>query len=68
MTKRPPLRMDKAAMAIQWAIHSFIPESLNPKAKNLALEVGLELSSNILLPLAAKLGHKLEFVQKLDGI
>ena len=47
-------------MAIQWAIYSFMPESkaLGPKPKNLALELGLELSSNILLPLAAELGLK----------
>lgn len=54
------MRMDKAAMALQWAIYSFMPESKVPipKASNLALELGLELSSNILLPLAAELGLK----------
>ena len=60
MTKRSPIRMDKAAMALQWAIYSFMPESkaLSSKANNLALELGFHLSSNILLPLAAELGLK----------
>ena len=60
MTKKPRIRMDKAAMALQCAIHSFIPEStkLNRRTDNLALELGFTLSSNILLPLAAELGLK----------
>ena len=47
-------------MALQVAIFSFMPESeaKRPEVDKLALELGLSLSSNILLPLAVELGLK----------
>ena len=53
-------RMDKTAMALQWAIHSFMPESraLGTEPSNAALSLGLEVASNILLPLTAELALK----------
>ncbi|MYB39950.1 hypothetical protein F4X86_01475 [Candidatus Saccharibacteria bacterium] len=52
--------MDKVAMALQWAIHSFMPGpiALTRDPNNQALQLGLGLSSDILLPLAAELGLK----------
>ncbi len=60
MTKRLPIQMDKTALALQWAIYSFMPESKVSilSGNNQALELGLTLSSNILLPLAAELALK----------
>ena len=60
MPKKAQMRMDKASMALQWAIYSFMPESTASRhdPSNLALQLGLSLSSNILLPLAAELGLK----------
>lgn len=54
------LRMDKTAMALQWAVYSFMPESRMPgeKPNTPALELGLEVASNILLPLTAELAFK----------
>ena len=47
------------AMALQWAVHYFKPSpSINLQPENRALEIGLELSANIILPLALELGLK----------
>lgn len=60
MIEGTPIRMDKSAMALQWAIYSVMPESkpLSLRKNNPALELGLILASNILLPLAVELGLK----------
>ncbi len=60
MTKEIPIRMDKASMALQWAVYSFMPESiaLRNDPSNEALQLGLILSSNILLALSAELALK----------
>ena len=56
-------------MALQWAIYRFMPESERvniPISGNEALQVGLTLSSNILLPLTAELALK-GLLQKHKG-
>ena len=61
MTTREPLTLDKIAMALQWAIYRSMPESERigiHLAGNMALQLGLILSSNILLPLTAELALK----------
>ena len=48
MTTREPLTLAKTAMALQWAIYRFMPESEGmkiPLAGNMALQLGLTLSS-----------------------
>ena len=60
MTEGLPMRMDKIAMALQWAIYDFMPESQRPSSGRdaIALNLGLLLASNILLPLATELALK----------
>ena len=48
------VEMDKMAMAIQHAIHLIRGE----KSNTLVLNLGIQLSTNILLPLAAELALK----------
>ena len=69
MTAREPLTLDKIAMALQWAIYRFMPESERvniPLGGNMALQLGLTLSSNMLLPLTAELALK-GLLQKYRG-
>ena len=70
MTAREPLTLDKIAMALQRAIYRFMPEPERvniPLGGNMALQLGLTLSSNILLPLAAELALK-GLLQKHKGL
>ena len=70
MTVQEPLTLDKMAMALQWAIYRFMPESERvqiPIHGNMALQLGLTLSSNILLPLTAELALK-GLLQKHKGL
>ena len=52
------MTFDKPAMALQWAIFSFTPESGLLESKSTAHYLGMEIASNILLPLTTELALK----------
>ena len=68
MTRQPKVRLDKIALAVQWACYDLMPEFRSTDTRspdNFVLNLGRVVANNILLPLTAELALK-GLLQKIN--